>query len=137
MIIILSIAILAIFHLFLLRYFPSTNLVDRADNCYTSLYFYFSSFSMLIQSRISKISCYLFLLFFPVLSSCLSFSSYSFLLFFLFLVLFSPSVYSLYFLISRMVFFSDLLSFLLSFPITLFCLLLPYALFLFNLFSFY
>ena len=102
------IAILAILHLCLLRYFPSTNLVDRADNCYTSLYFYFSSFSMFIRSRISKSN-----------------------------VLFSPSVYSLYFLISLMVFFSNLLSFLLSFPITLFCLLLPYALFLFNLFSFY
>ena len=34
------------------------------------------------------------------------------------------------------VFFSNLLSFLFSFPITLFSLLLPYALFLFNLFSF-
>ena len=39
-------AILAILHLCLLRYFPSTNLVDRADNFYTSLYFYFSSFSV-------------------------------------------------------------------------------------------
>ena len=124
--------ILAILHLCLLRYFPSTNLVDRADNCYTSLYFYFSSFSMFIRSRISKL---------VVICSCCSFLlSIFFILLFstlLFLVLFFPSVYSLSFLISLMVFFSNLLSFLLSFPITLFCLLLPYALFLFNLFSFY
>ena len=54
----------------LLRYFPSTNLVDRADNCYTSLYFYFSSFSMFIRSRISKLvvicSCCSFLFFPPI-----------------------------------------------------------------------
>ena len=123
-------AILGILHLCPLRYFPSTNLVDCADNCYTSLYFYFSSFSMFIRSRISKlvVICCSFLLsiFFILLFSTL-----------LFLVLFSPSVYSLYFLMSLMVFFSNLLSFLLPFPITLFCLLLPYALLLFNLFSFY
>ena len=128
----------AILHLCLLRYFPSTNLVDRAENCYTSLYFYFSSFSMFIRSRISKLvvicSCCSFL-FFPLIY--LFHPTLFIPLFFLFLVLFSPSVYSLYFLISLMVFFSSLLSFLLSFPITLFCLLLPYALFLFNLFSFY
>ena len=47
-------AVLAVLHLCLLRYFPSTNLVDCADNCYTSLFFYFSSFSMFFQSRISK-----------------------------------------------------------------------------------
>ena len=61
---------LAILHLCLLRYFPSTNLVDRADNCYTSLYFYFSSFSMFIWSRISKLvvicSCCSFLFFPPI-----------------------------------------------------------------------
>ena len=33
------VAVLAVLHLYLLRYFPSTNLVDRADNCYTSLVF--------------------------------------------------------------------------------------------------
>ena len=99
--------------------------------------FYFSSFSMFIQSRISKSVVICSFCSFLLFSSSLSFPSYSFLLFFLFLVLFSPSVYSLYFLISLMVFFSNLLSFLFSFPITLFCLLLPYALFLFNLFSFY
>ena len=63
-------AILAILHLCPLRYFPSTNLVDRVDNCYTSLYFYFSSFSMFIQSRISKLvvicSCCSFLFFPPI-----------------------------------------------------------------------
>ena len=100
--------------------------------------FYFSSFSMFIQSRISKsnvICCFCSLLC-SFLLSILSIV-YSFLLFLLFHVLFSSSIYSLYFLISLIVFFSNLLSFLFSFPITLFCLLLPYALFLFNLFSFY
>ena len=86
-------------------------------------------FQNLLLSVPSVLSCVLF--------CSLSFPSYSFLLFFLFPVLFSPSVYSLYFLISLIVFFSNLLSFLFSFPITLFCLLLPYALLLFNLFSFY
>ena len=129
-------AILAILHLCLLRYFPSTNLVDRADNCYTSLYFYFSSFSVFIQSRISKLvvicSCCFFLFFPPIylFHSTVFYSSFYSLFCFL-------PVYSPYFLISLMVFFSNLLSFLLSFPITLFCLLLPYALFLFSLFSFY
>ena len=88
--------------------------------------FYFSSFSMFIQSRISKS---------VVICSFCSFLC-SFLLFFLFPVLFSPSVYSFYFLISLIVFFSNLLSFLFSFPINLFCLLLPDTLLLFNLFSF-
>ena len=131
-----SLAILAILHLCLLRYFPSTNLVDRADNCYTSLYFYFSSFSMFIQSRISKsvviCSCCSFLFFSPIylFHPTLFYSSFYSLFCFL-------PVYSLYFLISLIVFFSNLLSFLFSFPITLFCLLLHYALFLFNLFSFY
>ena len=57
-----KLAILAILHLCLLRYFSSTNLVDRAE---TLLYFYFSSFSMFIQSsRISKL---------VVICSCCSF----------------------------------------------------------------
>ena len=100
--------------------------------------FYFSSFSMFIQSRISKslVICFFCSFLCSFLLSIFSIL-YSFLLFFLFPVLFSPSVYSLYFLISLIVFFSNLLSFLFSFPITLFCLLLPYALLLFNLFSFY
>ena len=93
--------------------------------------FHFSSFSIFLQSRISKsvISCDLF--------CSLSFPFYSCLLFFLFPVLFSPSLYSLYFLISLIVFFSNLLSFLFSFPITRFCLLFPGTLLLFHLFSFY
>ena len=72
-----------------------------------------------------------------VLFCSLSFSSNSFLLFFLFQVLFSPCVYWLDFLISLLVFFSHLLSSLFSFLITPFCLLLPHALLLFNMFSLY
>ena len=74
---VIPLAILAILHLCLLRYFPSTNLVDCADNCYTSLYFYFSSFSMFIQSRILKL---------VVICSCCSFL---FLLSIFFILLFS------------------------------------------------
>ena len=98
--------------------------------------FYFSSFSMFIQSRISKS---------VVICSFCSFLC-SFLLSILSILLFSTllsipcSVFSLclFTLFSELciVFFSNLLSFLFSFPITLFSLLLPYALFLFNLFSF-
>ena len=36
---IVAFAVLAVLHLCVLRYFPSTNLVDRAGNCYRSLYF--------------------------------------------------------------------------------------------------
>ena len=99
--------------------------------------FYFSSFSMFIQSRISRS---------VVICSFCSF------LFFCPLYLFHPILFYPSFSVPCSVFslclfalFSDLpycflfksviLSFL--FPITLFCLLLPYALFLFNLFSFY
>ena len=31
--------VLAVLHLRVLRYFPNTNLVDHAGNCYRSLYF--------------------------------------------------------------------------------------------------
>ena len=117
--------------------FPSQILLIEQTTAIRHSIFCFSSFSMFIQSRISKSVVICSFCSFLLFSSSLSFPSYSFLLFFLFLVLFSPSVYSLYFLISLMVFFSNLLSFLFSFPITLFCLLLPYALLLFNLFSFY
>ena len=105
--------VLVVLHLCLLRCFPSTNLVDRADNCCKSLYFLFPSlflclfnieFQNLLLSVPSVLSCVLF--------CSLSFPSYSFLLFFLFPVLCSPSVYSLCFLISLIVFFSNLLSFL-------------------------
>ena len=37
-------AVFAVLQLCLLRYFPSRNLVDRAGNCYTSLYFLFLLF---------------------------------------------------------------------------------------------
>ena len=99
--------------------------------------FYFSFFSMFIQSRISKsvIICsfcsflffYPLYLFHPILfysSFSVPCSVFSLCLF----ALFSDLPYCF-------LFRSVILSFL--FPITLFCLLLPYALFLFNLFSFY
>ena len=109
--------VLAVLQFCLLRYFPRTNLVDHADNCYTSLDYFFLLF-FYVSSQNFKTCCYLFLLFFPVFFSALSFPSfYSFLLFFLFPVLFSPSVYSFYSLISLIVFFSNLsaiLSFLFS-----------------------
>ena len=132
----LVLAVLAVLHLCLLRYFPSKNLVDRADNCYTSLFFISPLFLCLFNLEFQNL-----LLSVPSVLSCalfwsLSFPSYSFILFFLFPVLFSRSVYSLYILIS-LVFFSNLLSFLFSFHITLFFLLLPYALLLFNMFFFY
>ena len=65
-------------------------------------------FQNLLLSVPSVLSCVLF--------CSLSFPSYSFLLFFLFPVLFSPSVYSLYFLISLIVLYfkSVILSFLFS-----------------------
>ena len=74
----------------LFRFLPSTNLVDRADNCYTSLYFYFSSFSMFIQSRILKL---------VVICSCCSFLfllSTFFILLFSTLLSISCSVFSLF-----------------------------------------
>ena len=98
--------------------------------------FYFSSFSMFIQSRISKsivICSFCSFLFF---SPDYLFHPTLFYSFFYSLFFFLP-VYSLYFLIPLIVFFSNLLSFLFSFLITLLCLFLTYALLLFNLFSFY
>ena len=41
--------IVAVLHLCLLRYLPSTTLVNRADNCYTSLYFLFLLFFCLFN----------------------------------------------------------------------------------------
>ena len=118
--------------------FPSQILLIVQATAIRHSIFCFSSFSMFIQSRISKsvVMCS-FCSFLCSFLLSLSFPSYSFLLFVLFPVLFSPSVYSLNFLISLIIFFSRLLSFLFSFPSTLCCLLLPYALLLFNLFSFY
>ena len=107
--------VLAVLQLCLFSYFPSTNLVDRADNCYTSLYF-------------------LFLLFFYV-SSCSFLLSIFSILFFSTLLSIPCSVFSL----CLFILFSNLpycfLILFSSFPITLFCLLLPYALLLFDLFS--
>ena len=50
------VAVLAVLHLFLLKYFPSTNLFDWITTAipHSDSIFYFSSFSMFIQSRISK-----------------------------------------------------------------------------------
>ena len=103
---------------------------SRRQLLYVTLFFYFSPCSMFLQSRISKSAIWSFCSF-PVFFSALYLLHYIILLFFLFPILFSPSVYSLYFQISLIVFFWNLLSFLFSFPITLFCLLL------FHLFSFY
>ena len=115
--------------------FPSQILLIEQTTAIRHSIFCFSSFSMFIQSRISKsvvICSFCSFLFFSPLylfHPTLFYSSFYFLFCFL-------PVYSLYFLIS-LVFFSNLLFFLFSFPNTLFCLLLPYALLLFNLFSFY
>ena len=87
---------------------PSTNLVDCADNCYTSLIFFFLP-SFLFFSPWNLKNCFFLSSFFSLL--------FSFLLY--------------------LAFFSNLLSFDFSFPITLFCLLLPYVLLLLNLFSLY
>ena len=57
------VAVLAVLHLCLFGYFPSTNLADRADNCSTSLYFLFFLFSMFVQSGISKPVIYSFCFF--------------------------------------------------------------------------
>ena len=112
---------------------PSTNLVDPEGNSYTALSFFFLAFFYSFSFWNLEISSYMFLLFCVLF--CSLFCSFFFTLlsdpcFFL-----SLSVYSLYFLIS-LIFFSNLLSFLFSFAITLFCVLLPYVPFLFNLFSF-
>ena len=107
----------------------SINLIDRADNSYTSLRFFFLLFSIFLHSGIQKpvhISSFC-----PFVCSFLL--SISFILLFSFAFLFAfcsvlLSVYSHYFLISLTVFFSNLLSFLFFFPITLFCLFLLYVL---------
>ena len=93
---------------------------------------FLSFFNLELRNRLLSVSSVLYC----VLFCSLSFPFYSFLLFFLSPALFSPSVHSIYFLISLMVFFSNQLSFLFSCPVTLFCLLLPYTHLLFNLFSF-
>ena len=76
----ISAAVLAVLHLCLLRYF-STNLADRADNCYASLYFSFLFFFNLeFKNLFISVPSVLSYVFF----CSLSFLSYSFLLFFLF-----------------------------------------------------
>ena len=62
-------AVLAVLQLCLLRYFPSTNLADRGDNCYTSLCFLFLRFFYVYSIQNYKICCYLLLLFFAVFIS--------------------------------------------------------------------
>ena len=73
----LIVAVLAVLHLCLLRYFPSKNLVNRADNCCTSLYFFLFLLFFYVSSILNFKICYLFLLFFPVSFSALSFPLYS------------------------------------------------------------
>ena len=73
-----TLAVFVVLHFSLLRYFPSTNLVDRVDNCYTSLYFSFSTFLYLFNLEFQNL-----LLSLPSVLSCVllyspSFSSYSF-----------------------------------------------------------
>ena len=63
--------VLVVLDFCLLRYFPSRNLVDPADNCYTSLYFLFLLFFYVYSIQNFKICCYLFLLFSPVFYSAL------------------------------------------------------------------
>ena len=89
---------------------PSTNLADRADNCYTSLNFFLSPlflsfFNLEFRNLLLSVS---------IVLSCVLFCSLSCPSFFLFPVLFSPSVYSLNILISLIVLFSNLLSFIFS-----------------------
>ena len=130
-------AVLAVLHLCLLRFSP-----QHKSSCSQLLYITHFFLSVLFLCFLN-LELRILLLFVPSVLSCALFCSlscpsfYSFLLGVLFSVLFSPSAYSLYFLTSLIVFFSNLLSFLFSLPITLFCLLLPYVLLLSNLFSFY
>ena len=92
---------------------PDSSLIDRADNSYMSLSFFF-------------------LLFFSI-SSLLNWKICSNLLFSEYVSVLNVVHPFLIFLIAS---FLNLLSFCFSFPITLFCLLLLYLLFLPNLFSF-
>ena len=128
-------AILVVVNLCLLRYSPQQKSYWLCrQQLYVTQFFlsvlcYISSFWNL------KICSYLF---FSVLFSTL----YLFILLLSSLLLsvscsvLSLSVYLIYFLISLIILFSNLLSFRFSFPITLFCLLIPYVLLLFNLISF-
>ena len=126
--------VLVVFHLCLLRYSPQQKSCWSCRQLLCVIQFFLSPlflcfFNLEFRNLLLSVSSVLF-----CSSSCPSL--YSFLLFSLLSVLFSPTAYSLYFLTS-LIFFSNLLSFLFAFLITLFCLLLPYVLLLFNLFSFY
>ena len=114
---------------------PSTAVVEGADDCYISPSFSFSSFSMFLHSIIKK-SVIIFSFFSFLCSSLLSILSM--LLFFSALLSVPCSVFSLclFTLFSDLPYCYHLLSFLFSFPITLFRLLLAYVLLLFTLFSF-
>ena len=114
---------------------PSTDLVKGADDCYMSLSFSFSSFSMFPHSVIKK-SVFIFSFFSFLCSSLLSILSM--LLFFSALLSVPCSVFSLclFTLFSDLLYCYHLLSFLFSFPVALFCLLLAYVLLLFTLFYF-
>ena len=125
--------------LFYLQFSCGSSLVSPQHKCcwlcrqllYVSFFFllFFCFFNLEISDLLLSVpSVFSWILFCSL--SCPSFSSFYYLFSF-------PPVYPLYFLISLLVFFSNLLSFLFSLPITRFCLLLPYVLLLFNLFSFY
>ena len=115
--------------------FPSTNLAGRADYSYTSPKFSICSFynslfwDLEICSHLFLICSFLCSFLFSILS-ILSLFYFSFCSLFCFIL----PVYSLYLLMSLIVFFLNLLSFL-FFSLFL-CLLLPYVLLPFNPFSF-
>ena len=115
-------AVLVVLQLFLLRHSPqhksywSCRLQTYVTQIFLAplfLYFFILELINLFLSVPSVLSCALFY--------CLSFPSfYSFLLFFQFPVLFSLSVYLIFFLIFLIVFFSNLLPFLFFFLFLLF-----------------
>ena len=100
------VAVLAVLHLFLLKYFPSTNLFDWITTAipHSDSIFYFSSFSMFIQSRISKsvvicsfCSFLLFsplYLFHPTLFYSSFYSLFCFLPLFIHFIFWSPLLFS-------------------------------------------
>ena len=113
-ILLLWFAVLPVLHLCLLRYSPQRKFcrLCRLQLYVTPiflsplfLHFFFLEFINLFLTVLFVLSCALF-----CFLSCPSFDSFR--LFFLLPVLFSPSVYSLCFLIFFIIFFSNLLSFL-------------------------
>ena len=85
-----TLAVFVVLHFSLLRYFPSTNLVDRVDNCYTSLYFSFSTFLYLFNLEFQNLLLSLPSVLSYVLFYSPSFSSYSFYSSFYSLLCFLP-----------------------------------------------